>query len=150
MRLLLRTPAWLYRWKCGWLLGHRFLLLIHTGRRTRRERCTVLEVMAFRKADFEAIVMCAWGRDADWLRNIGVTPNSQVLIGSSRFTASHRVLGVDEAAAMLAGYERRNRLMAPIVRAGLSWLLGWRYDSSEPARRRAAAQVPFVAFRPLR
>ena len=44
--------------------------------------------------------------------------------------------------------ERRHRLTHPIIRAGLSWLLGWHYDGSEQARRRAAAQVPYIAFRP--
>jgi deazaflavin-dependent oxidoreductase (nitroreductase family) len=149
MRRVVRAPVWLYRWKCGWLLGRRFLLLVHTGRRTRRQRCTVLEVMEFREARSEAIVMCAWGRNADWLRNIEATPNPRIIIGSSRFVAAYRVLDVDEAAAVLAGFERRNRLIAPIVRAGLSWLFGWRYDGSDAARRRAAAQVPYIAFRPL-
>ena len=106
--------------------------------------------MEFRKAGFEAIVMCAWGRSADWLRNIEVTPNPRIIIGSSYFAAGYRVLDVEEAAAVLAGYEARNRLLAPVVRAGLSRILGWHYDGSDAARRRAAAQVPYIAFRPLR
>jgi deazaflavin-dependent oxidoreductase (nitroreductase family) len=151
MRRLFRAPVWLYRWKCGWLLGHRFLLLIHTGRRSGLRRYTVLEVMEFRKAACEAVVMSAWGRNADWLRNIEEAPSRfQIVIGSRRFAATYRVLGTDEAASVIAGYERRNRLIAPIIRAGLSWLLGWRYDGSEHARRRAAAQVPYIAFRPVR
>jgi deazaflavin-dependent oxidoreductase (nitroreductase family) len=96
VRRLFRAPVWLYRWNCGWLLGHRFLLLIHTGRRTRRQRYTVLEVMEFRKASAEAIVMCAWGRNADWLRNIQAMPNPGIVIGSSRFTAAWRVLDVED------------------------------------------------------
>jgi deazaflavin-dependent oxidoreductase (nitroreductase family) len=150
MRSLFQAPIWLYRCKCGWLLGNRFLLLIHTGRRTRLRRYTVLEVMQFRKTASEAIVMSAWGRDADWLRNIEATPRPQVVIGSRRFTAVHRVLGVEEAAEVIAFYERRNRAIAPIVRAGLSWLLGWHYDGTEQARRRAAAQKLYIAFRPRR
>ena len=50
---------YLYRWKCGWLLGHRFLLLIHVGRRTGLRRCTVLEVLEYRKEGSEAVVMSA-------------------------------------------------------------------------------------------
>ena len=37
-------PVCLYRWKCGWLLSYRFMLLGHIGRRTRLHRHTVLEV----------------------------------------------------------------------------------------------------------
>lgn len=150
VRHLLQAPVWLYRCKCGWLLGNRFLLLIHTGRHTGLRRRTVLEVMQFRAMASEAIVMSAWGRDADWLRNIEATPGPQVVIGSRRFIAAYRMLGAEEAAEVIAFYERRNRMIAPIVRAGLSWLLGWHYDGSEQARQRAAAQMPYIAFRPLR
>ena len=38
VRGLFRAPVYLYRWRCGWLIGHRFLLLIHTGRHTRLKR----------------------------------------------------------------------------------------------------------------
>jgi deazaflavin-dependent oxidoreductase (nitroreductase family) len=151
MRRLLRAPVWLYRFRCGCLLGYRFLLLIHKGRRTGMQRYTVLEVMEFRDADCEAVVMSAWGRNADWLCNIEETPDCpQIVIGSKRFTATYRILGVDEAFKVIAGYEQRNRLIAPVIRAGLSWLFGWRYDGSEQACRRAATQVPYIAFRPLR
>ena len=30
----LRAPVYLYRWRLGWLLGKRFVLLTHIGRRT--------------------------------------------------------------------------------------------------------------------
>lgn len=150
LRSLLRAPVWLYRCRCGWLLGYRFLLLIHKGRRSGLQRHTVLEVMEFREADSEAVVMSAWGRNADWLRNIEKAPDRlQIVIGAQRFRATYRILGAEEAFAVIAGYERRHRLIAPVIRAGLSWLFGWRYDGSDRARRRAAEQVPYIAFRPL-
>jgi hypothetical protein len=42
------APVSLYRLHLGWLLGHRFLLLTHTGRRSGLRRQTVLEVMEYR------------------------------------------------------------------------------------------------------
>ncbi len=141
---------WLYRWHCGWLLGRRFLLLIHTGRRTGLVRRTVLEVMEFREATGEAVVMSGWGRRSDWLRNIEASPHPDIVIGTSRFTATFRSLGVDEAADVIAGYERRHRIAAPLVRRVLSRLLGWRYDGSDAARRRVATQLPLIAFRRAR
>ncbi|MFZ3234097.1 MAG: nitroreductase family deazaflavin-dependent oxidoreductase [Stellaceae bacterium] len=149
MRRLFRLPAYFYRWRLGWLLGHRFLLLIHVGRRSGRRRCTVLEIAEYRPEGPEAIVISAFGHDADWLRNLEATPASpEVVIGSRRFPASCRILGEEEAIRVLGGYERRNRLVAPIIRLVLSRLLGWRYDGSTEHRRRLAAQLPFVAFRP--
>jgi len=148
LRRVLRAPVWLYRWRLGWLLGHRFLLLIHVGRRTGLPRHTVLEVMEYRPRGPEAIVASGWGRNADWLRNIEAAPHPQVIIGAQRFTASWRRLASDEAAQVIAGYERRNRLALPIIRPVLSRLLGWHYDGSEAAHRRAAEQLPVIGFRP--
>lgn len=148
LRYLFGAPVHLYRWRCGRLLGHRFLLLIHVGRRTGLPRHTILEVMEYRSDVPEAVVMSAFGPNADWLRNIEVRPGPEVVIGSQRFTAAHRVLDEAEAVRVIAQYERRNRLIAPIIRSVLSRLLGWRYDGSEGARRRLAAQLPLIAFRP--
>jgi len=148
LRRVFRAPAVLYRCRCGWLLGNRFLMLEHKGRRTRRTRRTVLEVMRYRRDVPEWTVMCAFGRDADWLRNIEARAEAVVLVGARRFSARWRLLDVEEAAAVIAQYERRNRFMAPVVRVGISWLAGWRYDGSEVARRRLAAEKPYIAFRP--
>jgi deazaflavin-dependent oxidoreductase (nitroreductase family) len=148
LRCIFRAPVYLYHWKCGWLLGYRFLLLIHIGRRTGLRRHTVLEVIEYRKERPEAVVISAFGPNADWLRNIEATPGAEVVIGSRRFPAEHRILDQDEAVQVLAGYEQRNRLIGPIIRPVLSRLLGWHYDGSEEHRRRLAAQLPFIAFRP--
>ena len=147
-RWLFRAPVYLYRWRCGRLLGRRFLLLIHIGRRTGRRRETVLEVMEYRKNSREAVVMSAFGRNADWLRNIAVTPDPRVVIGGERFVAAHRTLDPEEAIDVIGGYERRNWLMTPIIHLVLAYFLGWRYRGSEGDRRRLAGQLPLVAFRP--
>jgi deazaflavin-dependent oxidoreductase (nitroreductase family) len=148
LRLVYRAPALLYRWHYGWLLGHRFLLLIHVGRRTGRLRHTVLEVVEYRQATSEAIVLSAYGPHTEWLRNIDATGRVDVVIGAQRFVATHRRIDVDEAASVLTGYLRRNRFAAPIIRAVLGRFLGWRFDGSNEHCRRVAAQLPFIAFRP--
>ena len=74
------------------MLGHRFLLLIHFGRRTGLRRHTVLEVIEYRTGGTEAVVMSALGRKADWLRNIEAIPGPEVVIGSQHFVAAHRFL----------------------------------------------------------
>ena len=148
LRRLFRAPVYLYRWNFGWMLGHRFLMLIHIGRRTGLCRHTVLEVMEFRKEGPEAVVMSAFGRNADWLRNIEATPSPVVVIGSRRFIAAYRFLDEEDAMRVVAGYEHRNRLIKRIIRLVLSRLLGWHYDGSKSARRRLVKQPPVLAFRP--
>jgi deazaflavin-dependent oxidoreductase (nitroreductase family) len=148
LRWLFQAPVFAYRCGCGWLFGHRLLLLIHIGRRTGVRRHTVLEIVEYRENGPEAVVVSAFGREADWLRNIEASPHPEVIIGSQHFVATYRVLGEDEAVRVLAGYQHRNRFIAPIVRAGFSWLLGWKFDGSEEHRHWLAAQLPFIAFRP--
>lgn len=148
LRGLLRLPALLYRWRLGWLLGHRFLLLTHTGRVSGRRYDTVLEVVAVRPQAREFVVVAGRGAAADWYRNVLAQPTSEVTVGSHRLPATHRVLDEVEASATLADYERRNRWARPVVRALLGWLVGWRYDGGPQARDRLARELPLVAFRP--
>ena len=148
LRGLFRVPVYFYRWKCGWLLGHRFLLLTHIGRRTGLRHHTVLEVVQYREQGPEAVVLSAFGRNPDWLRNIEKTPDPEVVIGSRCFVAAHRFLCEEEAVSVISDYEQRNRLIRPIMRSVLSRLLGWRYDGPPDDRRRLVTQLPVIAFYP--
>ncbi|HEY2621780.1 MAG TPA: nitroreductase family deazaflavin-dependent oxidoreductase [Acetobacteraceae bacterium] len=149
MRLLFRVPVLFYRCRCGWLIGHRFLLLIQVGRRTGLRRRTVLEIIEYRKEGPEAVVMNAYGANSNWLRNIRATPNVEVVIGSKRLTVTYRFVDQWEAVGVLTRYQRRNRIIAPIMRSVLSHFLGWDYDGSEEHVRRLVAQLPLIAFRAL-
>jgi deazaflavin-dependent oxidoreductase (nitroreductase family) len=148
LRRVLRLPILLYRWKLGWLLGHRFLLLTHVGRRTGLARKTVLEVLRYDPDSSTAVVMAGFGRRSDWYLNLQQRPALEVAVGRRAFRPSHRQLTQEEAVSVMAGYERRNRLAAPLVRVVLSRLLGWRYDGSDAARRRLASERPLVALWP--
>lgn len=145
---LLGLPVYLYRARLGFVLGHRFLVLVHRGRRTGRRHETPLEVVRYEAARAEAIVAAGWGRRTAWLRNVEDGLAEQIWIGRSRYVPAVRHVGPDEAAILLGEYERRSGIPRPIVRRVLSWLLGWRYDGSPDARRRAAEQLPMVGFRP--
>jgi F420H(2)-dependent quinone reductase len=109
----------------------------------------VLEVVEYREKGPEFVVVSGFGPDSDWVRNIEARPGEEVTVGSQHFIASHHFLGEDEAMAVIKGYERRNRLIAPIVRHGFSWLLGWRYRGGENDRRQLVRQLPLIAFRPV-
>jgi hypothetical protein len=93
-------------------------------------------------------VVNGFGPDCDWVRNIEAKPGEEVVVGSQRFSAVHRFLGEEEAVQVIKDYERRNRWIAPVVRAGFSWLLGWPYQGSESDRQRLVGQLPLIAFRP--
>ena len=92
LRHLLRAPIYLYRWHLGQLLGRRFLLLSHTGRRTGARHQTVLEVMEYRKEGPEAVVMSGFGQDSDWLQNIEKNPNEEIEIGGNHSSTVYLLL----------------------------------------------------------
>jgi deazaflavin-dependent oxidoreductase (nitroreductase family) len=144
----LRAPAVLYDLNLGWLLGWRFLRLTHRGRRSGRCYQMMLEVIGNDRARREVFVMVGLGRRAQWYRNVIAGGAVEIAIGSERFGPDYRELAPAEAAAVLDGYEQRNRLLAPIVRAVLSRLVGWHYDGSPLARERLVSERPILAFRP--
>jgi deazaflavin-dependent oxidoreductase (nitroreductase family) len=137
----------LYRWHAGWLLGHRFLLLRHTGRRSGAAYQTVLEVMHYDAASGTATCISGWGAGADWYRNTMAGP-AMVTIGWRTFPVVAKVLDQDRATAVLAGYEAHNAWMRPVVRRVLSRLSGLDYDGSDAARRELVARLPLVSFIP--
>jgi deazaflavin-dependent oxidoreductase (nitroreductase family) len=108
----------------------------------------VLEVVGSVRETGEIIVISGFGPSADWFRNLQAAPAAEIAIGRRRFRPQHRIIDETEASGVLADYERRNRIIAPIVRQVLGWLAGWRYDGSDSARARLVRQLPMVAFRP--
>jgi deazaflavin-dependent oxidoreductase (nitroreductase family) len=147
LKRALALPAALYGIGAGWLLGHRFLLLVHRGRRTGRVYRTVLEVVHWQREPSEAVVMSGFGRDSQWYRNVLAGGAVEIRIGRRRYHPTVRPLPEDEAMAVLAAYERRNRVVVPVIRAVLSRLAGIRYDGSASSRRSVVQALPLVAFR---
>lgn len=143
------VPRQLYRHNLGWLLGRRFVQLEHVGRRSGITYTTVLEVLRYQPDRREIVVMSGFGWDADWLSNLIANGHATIHIASETYRADVRPLSVDAAVAVFAAYERRNRLVGPIIRNVLSELLGWRYDGSPAAMRRVVQQHPLIAFHPV-
>ena len=88
------------------------------------------------------------GTGSQWYRNVLAGEAIEIRIARLRFVPSVRRLDTEEATRTIADYERRNRVIAPVVRAGFSALGGFRYDGSDAARRRLVEMLPLVAFRP--
>lgn len=143
-------PNWLYDAGLGRLLGTRFLRLTHTGRRSGREFHTVLEVVDHDRSTGAVTVISGFGRGSDWFRNVLAGGPVAVDLGRGPRPAEHEVLGPEEAERLVAGYERRNRVMTPVLRRALSAMVGWPYEGTDEQRRRLVAELPMVRFTPAR
>lgn len=144
----LRLPVHLYDLGAARLLGHRFLLLTHRGRRSDRLYRTMLEVVGWDAERREAVAMSGFGPDANWRLNVLAGGAVEVQIAELRFEPRVRSPEREEAVGVLADYERRNRMAGPIVRAILSRLAGFRYDGSVESRYRLVEALPLLAFSP--
>lgn len=142
-----RLPVRLYDHRMGQLLGQRFLPWTHTGRRTGRRHATVLEVVCHNAAAGEYVVVSGRGDRADWLRNLEAGGPDGVTVGRTTCPVTHRVLDIDEAMDVLVDYERRNRLIAPLLRRALSALVGKPLRGTNADRRMLVSELPFIRLR---
>ena len=122
------------------MFAGRLLVLTHVGRRTGRERSTVLEVV-FHESDPRLwYVAAAWGEKSDWYRNVKRNPHVQVSVGVKRYLATAETVGVDDAARIHDRYVRDHPLAARFV----GWMLGIDLIRSDP--RALAERIPLVAL----
>ena len=143
-RWLARLPVWLYRARLGWLLGHRFLLLTHRGRRSGLARETVLEIVHHDRTADTYVVASGWGERADWLRNIERDPHVTLTIGTRRAVAMATRAGLAEATAILMAYARRHPLAFRVVGR---FIAKRRVRAAAADCRLLARLVPLVALR---
>lgn len=112
-RLLARLPILLYRANLGWLLGKRFLLLHHLGRKTGKLRRVVLEVLRFDQGVF--IISSGWGEKADWYRNLLVSPHTEIQVGSETHEVTAQFLTYRESDRELELYARRHPIASRVL-----------------------------------
>ncbi len=145
LRLGLRLPIWLYRLHLGWLLGERFLLLTHTGRRTGQLRQAVIEVVGHDKNTDTYFVVSGWGKTSDWYQNILKTPSVSIQVAGRRIRADAECIPMDEATPILETYAGEH----PVAFRELTGLfLGTSLEAGSDAARQLAEKMPMVAFRP--
>lgn len=144
LRAFLRAPTVLYRAHLGWLLGSRFLCLVHRGRRSGKTRRTVVEVVRFDRRADEVAVVAGWGPHTQWYLNLRAAAPEEIRVGRRRWQRpSQRFLGEAERVTLLEGYAREH----PRAARGLAKAYGIESLDGDGAAG-LAARVRAVAFRP--
>ncbi len=145
MRVATRAVRWLHARKLGWVLGHRILVLHHTGRRSGRRYATPLEVIGRTPAG-GYIVISGFGA-GDWLRNLAAGGPATVAVGTTGGPVTARLLALDDAVDVLAAYERRHVLIRPLVRRLLYGCSAGPTGAPRPTAPRGP-RLPMVALDP--
>lgn len=105
---ILQLPTWLYRRRMGWLLGHSFLLITHTGRISGHAYQTVVKTVRYEPTQGTYIVTTAWGETSKWLQNIQNNPEISIQVGGRTFSATATQLSIKEAQEILKIYAQRH------------------------------------------
>jgi deazaflavin-dependent oxidoreductase (nitroreductase family) len=147
LRFGLRLPIWLYRMRLGWMLGNRFLLLTHTGRKSGLKHQTVVEVMRRDPASGACVVASGWGSKADWYQNIQQTPLVNITLGSRELAARAEFISKADGARELLDYALRH---PRAFRELSSFLAGQPLTANPQTCQQLAETIPIVVFEPLR
>lgn len=143
-RLAWRAPIWLYRFGLGGLLGERFLLINHVGRKSGKMRQAVVEVVYQDKQTGAFMVASGFGEQADWYKNLMVHPQVSIQVGRKRMNAHAKRLPAPQAAEALLNYHQRH----PTALRTLAKILGYQIDGSQEDIRFLAGVIPIVSFTP--
>ncbi len=143
-RLAFRFPILLYRLGLGGLLGSRFLLLTHVGRKSGLERKNVLEVVKHDKATNTFTVAAGFGTSSDWYRNIRANPKVTVQCGQRIWHMTANFLTPEQSGEVLVDYYRRY----PMALRELSGVMGYHLNGSEEDVRSLGQILSMVVFKP--
>ena len=135
-----RAPIYLYRWHLGGILGGRFLLLNHIGRKSGLPRQAVLEVIKHDSKTYYS--SSGFGEKSQWYKNILHTPDVKIQVGRKKMDALAEHLSYPEAKKVLGEYAEKH----PSALRELSRLVGLSYDGSEESLANLAKIMPIIAF----
>jgi deazaflavin-dependent oxidoreductase (nitroreductase family) len=140
---LFRLPIGLYKMHLGGLLGDRFLLLTHTGRKTGCLRQTVVEVVQHDRASETFYVASGWGEKSSWYKNIMVHPQVTIQVGNKAYPALAERVSPERGALLMKDYARKH----PLALRELSRMMHYPFDGSEASAMIFGRNIPIIAFR---
>ncbi len=146
LRLALRMPLLLYRFRMGWLLDGRFVLLNHIGRKTGQAHKTVVEVLGHANASDTYYIISGWGYKANWYQNLRTTPDITIQIGRRHLDVHVETVSAKEGAQLLIDYRDKH----PFAARELSSIMGLNLFEASPEILEATVQksLPVLALRP--
>lgn len=137
-----RAPIWFYRAKLGFLLGGRFLLLNHTGRKSGLQRQTVLEVVKHDPVSHFYYLASGYGEKSDWYKNIIKHPQVRIQVGNQEYKATAERLTASEAEEIMLEYGRKH----PTALRELAKIMGYRIKNNDDEYRAIGRLLPIIAI----
>jgi len=144
-KVFFRAPIKLYDAGLGWMLGKRFLLLNHSGRKSGLARQAVVEVVGYDAEMDTYTIASGWGKKAQWYQNIIAHPETTIQVGRRKLAVTAVPLTPDESSERMVQYAHRY----PVAANNLTRLIGYKVDGSDEDFRAIGRDIiPFIDLRP--
>ncbi len=140
---LFKLPIGFYRLHPGGLLGDRFLLLTHTGRKPGRPHQTAVEVVEHDRVSGTFSVASGWGEKSGWYKNIMAHPQVTIQVGNQVSSAMAERVSPEQGAQIIQEYARKH----PLALRELARIMHYPLDGSETSVMNFGRNVPIIAFR---
>jgi len=140
-RLFYRTPIWFYRLGLGGLLGSKFLLLNHRGRKSGLNRQAVLEVVDYQADDDRYIVNAGFGQTTQWYQNVLADPLVTIQVGRRKLEARASQLSSEQGGEALLNFVKNNPSEKFMVK-----LLGYEVDGTDQDWRALGELLIFIGL----
>jgi deazaflavin-dependent oxidoreductase (nitroreductase family) len=143
LKVFLGAPLILSRLGLSRLLGNRFVIITHLGRRTGRVYRTPVEVVRYEPVARAWTVAAAWGSPPAWYLNISARPALAIeAAGHLLPRPEQQTLHSSDAARVLGEYVVKHRVAARVI----ARLLGWPSPASPGSIETITSVVPLVRF----
>ncbi len=145
-RWFFRAPIVLYHLGLGGLLGGRFMLIHHVGRKSGQPRETVVEVAGHDTNTDTYYVGSGWGYKSNWYRNLMAAPDTQIQVGQRTLAVHAETLSPEAGAQVLLTYRQQHPLAARELGGAMG--LDISKSSAEDLSGIVRNSLPIVAFQP--
>jgi len=142
-RWFYRMPINMYKIGLGGLLGNKFLLLNHIGRKSGLPRQAVLEVVLHDKETNTYTVNAGFGPKTQWFQNLLAHPDVSIQVGTRKVDVRARVLSKQESGETFRRFASGNRAASMYARG-----LGFEVDGTDEDYYDMGTQMIFINFEP--
>ncbi len=106
--LINRIPTWMFKLGLGRLLGKRFAMIVHRGRKTGKLNTVIVETCHGDPDTGKIVFVSAYGNKAQWYLNLQKAPAVKfVMNGKTYLSPRHEFLGPEETEKAVAAYFAR-------------------------------------------
>lgn len=140
-RLMFRAPIWLYRLGLGFVMGKRFVLLNHIGRKSGLSRQVVLEVVDYDPESRRVVVCAGFGPKSQWYQNLLAEPDVSIQLGAKKWDVSARPLTPEQGGEVFQAFCENNPAEAKFAN-----VLGYEVDGTPEDYYDMGTQMTFVGL----